>query len=102
MKHVMVRYTLKPDRVSENEALVKEVFLQLERGSPDGIRYATFKESDGVSFVHIASIETADGHNPLLELDAFRAFTQAIADRCVTPPQSVPLQQVGAYRLLAG
>ncbi len=97
----MVRYTLKPDQVSDNEALVREVFSELERGKPDGVRYASFKESDGVSFVHLASIETAEGRNPLLELEAFRAFTRAIADRCVAPPVSVTLEQVGAYRLLA-
>lgn len=100
-KQVMVRYTLRPDRVSENQTLILAVFEQLTREHPDGIRYATFKQDDGVSFVHLASIETADGTNPLLALTAFKAFAQAIANRCVAPPVSVQLSPVGVYRLLS-
>ena len=54
MKH-MVSYTLKPDRVDENERLVVAVFDALHRARPSGLRYATFRQADGVSFVHLVS-----------------------------------------------
>lgn len=98
MKRVMVRYKVKPDQVAENERYVKAVFAQLERDKPAGIRYATFK-FDGANFVHIASIETADGSNPLVSLAAFKEFTGSIKDRCVEPPVTAELDEVGSYQL---
>ena len=98
MKRVMVRYRVKPDQVEENEQYIRAVFAELERQSPGGIRYASFKQDDGASFVHFASIE-GDG-NPLQELDAFKAFTADIRDRCDEPPVAVELSEIGSYRLL--
>jgi hypothetical protein len=99
MKRIMVRYTVKPDQVAENERRVKAVFAQLARDKPAGIRYATFKLADGVSFMHVASIETADGTNPLQAVDAFREFAQTIKERCVEAPVTTELEEVGSYRL---
>jgi hypothetical protein len=102
MKRVMVRYTVKAERASENERYIQAVFAQLERDKPAGLRYASFKLDDGVSFVHLASVETADGSNPLLALAAFKEFTAQIKDRCEGPPVTVDLHEVGSYRLLGG
>jgi hypothetical protein len=99
MKRIMVRYTVKPDQVEDNERRVKAVFAQLDRDKPAGLRYATFKLPDGVSFMHIASIETSDGTNPLQAVEAFREFAQTVKDRCVDPPVSTELE-VGSYQLL--
>ena len=97
MKRVMVRYRIKPDRVEENERFIRAVFAELEAGSPDGVRYASFKQDDGASFVHIASIEAEQ--NPLQELPAFKAFTADIRDRCDEPPVVVELSEIGSYKV---
>jgi len=97
MKRVMVRYRVKPDRAAENEALVRAVYEELRQTQPAGIRYATFKLDDGVSFVHIASVETGDGRSPLADLTAFREFQEGIADRCDDPPVVAELHQIGAF-----
>ena len=99
MKRIMVRYTVKADRAADNERFIKAVFAQLDREKPDGIRYASFKLDDGASFVHIASVETSDGTNPLFALAAFQEFTSQIKDRCAEPPITVTLNEVGSYRL---
>lgn len=98
-KRVMVRYRVRPDAVGENERLVREVFAALERERPDGIRYATFK-LDETAFMHLASVETADGSNPLFAIAAFQAFSKTIAERCVEPPVTTVLEEVGTYRVL--
>ncbi len=98
MKRIMVRYKVKPDKTKENEDLIAKVFAQLDRDKPDGLRYASFKLEDGVSFVHIVSLETADGSNPLGKLDAFKAFTAQIKDRCEQLPVPSELSEVGSYR----
>jgi quinol monooxygenase YgiN len=100
MKTVMVRYKLKPESVAENEALLKQVFVQLARDKPAGMRYQVFKQPDGVSFVHLSAFDNAEG-NPLLQLDAFKAFTAGIKERCEEPPVPVELQQVGRFDQLA-
>ena|SRR5882672_2064722 len=98
MKRVLVRYKVKADRAAENENLIARVFEQLKRDRPSGLRYASFKLNDGVSFVHIASIDTADGSNPLGKLSEFKAFTAKIEDRCEEPPVAVDLKAIGSYR----
>lgn len=98
MKRIMVRYKVKSDRVAENESFIAKVFAQLQREKPPGLRYASFKLNDGASFVHIVSLEAADGGNPLGELAAFKAFTAQIKDRCEEPPVPMELTEVGSYR----
>jgi hypothetical protein len=97
MKRVMVRYKVKPDRVAENEALVRAVYEELRRSQPPGLRYATFRLEDGVSFMHLSS--TADGQNPLTQVEAFARFTHDIAERCDEPPVVTALEEIGSYRL---
>lgn len=97
MKRVMVRYKVKPDQAIENQRLVAEVYADLQRTAPAGLRYATFKQDDGLSFVHIASIETETGESPLPQLPAFQAFLAQIKERCSEPPVAVELEAIGAY-----
>jgi quinol monooxygenase YgiN len=98
MKRVMVRYRVKPDQVEANEALVRDVYEELARARPGGLRYATFKLDDGVSFVHVA--EHADP-NPLPTVEAFQRFTAGIRDRCDEPPVTVEIEQIGSYGFAA-
>ena len=100
MKTVMVRYRVKPESAAENEALIKQVFVQVAREKPAGMRYQVFKQDDGVTFVHVSAFDDADA-NPLTQLDAFKAFTAGIKDRCVEQPVVMELQQVGRYDHLA-
>lgn len=102
MKKVMVRYKVKPERAAENEAFIGRVFEQLHREKPAGLRYASFKLNDGVSFIHIVSLEAADGGNPLGDLAAFKAFTAQIKDRCEEPPVPLELTEIGSYRFFGG
>jgi hypothetical protein len=99
MKRIMVRYKVKADRAEENKQLIKTVFEELAAKQPGGIRYAGFVLPDGVSFVHIASIETADGKNPLNMTASFPLFSKDIKDRCEELPVVVDLSEIGAYNL---
>lgn len=96
MKH-MVSYRLRPDRVAENERLVVSVFQALNQARPAGLRYATFRQADGVSFIHLVSHDEADSRNALTSLPEFKAFVEGIKDRCETPPVSVELTEIGSY-----
>ena len=97
MTRVMVRYSVKPDRVAENEQLVRAVYAELASVRPAGLRYATFKLPDGVSFVHLAVHEQ---DNPLQRIEAFARFQEGIRDRCDEQPVVTQLEEVGSYRLM--
>ncbi len=96
MRRVMVRYKVRPDRVEENEGLVRAVYDELKRVQPTGLRYATFRLEDGVSFVHVA--ETEEGRNPLGDVEAFGRFLENVRDRCAEPPVTTELHEVGSFR----
>jgi len=95
MPYVMVCYRVHPDRVTENEALVRAVYEELAASMPDGLHYATFKLPDGVTFVHLAE---HDEPNPLSTVAAFQRFQEGIRDRCDEPPAVTELTEVGSFR----
>jgi hypothetical protein len=97
MRRVVVRYRVRPDRVEENERLVRAVYEELAGVQPEGLRYATVKLDDGVTFVHVAVHER---DNPLPGLASFRAFSESIGERCDEPPVVSTAELVGSYRLM--
>jgi hypothetical protein len=97
MSTTVVRYTTRPEHADENQALIEKVFAELAADHPAGLRYASYRLADGVSFVHVASIDTADGSNPLSATAAFAEFVSGIGDRCATPPIALDATLVGSY-----
>lgn len=98
MSIVVVRYSTQPDRAEENQGLVEKVFAELNSERPAGLRYATFQLEDGVSFVHVASVDTDDGTNPLSTSPAFAEFQRQIGDRLADGPVASKATVVGSYR----
>jgi len=96
MQRVMVRYTVKPGHAAENERYIEQVFAELARTTPPGMRYAAFKLDDGVSFVHLYSHETGSSE-PLRSLPAFQAFRAGLEERCAVAPVRTVLHEVGSY-----
>jgi hypothetical protein len=99
MRQVMVRYKVKPERVEENQELVRAVYDEIHRTQPAGLRYATFKLDNGVSFVHLAVTEGESGGSPLSKLKAFVEFQKNIENRTDEGPVVTELDQIGSFRL---
>ena len=97
MSTTVVRYKVKADHAEENRNYIREVFADLENNKPQGLRYVSFNLEDGVSFVHVAIVETADGKNPLPETAAFKQFVANIRDRCDEPPVAMTADMIGSY-----
>ena len=100
MRTVMVRYKTSEAHAASNEALVHAVFDALRSSAPAGIRYATYRLADNVTFVHIATLESPD-ENPLTTLPAFKTFQQGLKDRCVEMPVITELSAVDSYSSVA-
>jgi len=101
MRATMIRYRVHADRAAENETLVRDVYEQLQREHPDGIRYATFVEEDGVAFTHVFFSESDEAAAALPALEAFRRFQAGVRERCEEPPVATPLREVGSFRFHA-
>lgn len=94
----IIRYTTHPEHADENARLIRDVFSALAGVKPDGLHYAAFRLDDGVSFMHVV---TLDGDtNPLNDLPAFADFQANIMNRVVAPPVTVVTSVVGNYELL--
>lgn len=100
MSVLMVRARVREDRVSDVEESAQKMFAAIEQESPGGVRYASCKAPDGVTFVAILELE-ADDDNPLAGLPAFQQFQTDLKDRLAEPPIAEPLQIVGSYRLFS-
>jgi len=99
MKYVIVRYKVKPERAAQNEELVRAVYAELHETGPAGLRYATFRLDDGVTFVHIAE-HAEDGPSPLSDLPAFKRFQENIRERCEEAPVVSTGRQIGSYQFI--
>ncbi len=95
-KTVIVRYKTRANAAAENQRLAEQVYAELAQDDPGGLRYATFRLADGVTFVHVATVE--GDVNPLSKVSAFAEFQREIGDRVEAPPQAADATLVGSYR----
>ena len=98
----LIRYKTKPESANENQRLVEKVYEELAAKDPGGIRYATLRLEDGVSFVHIFMTDSDDTPNRLGGIAAFVEFQRELSQRCVDQPVAQAVTIVGSYRLLPG
>jgi hypothetical protein len=99
MKTLMIRYKVKKDQAAANEALVHAVYDELRANKPAGLRYGTFRLDDGVTFVHIATMETPTAGDTLTGLASFKAFQKDLRARCDEAPEPATLHAVDSYDL---
>jgi hypothetical protein len=93
----VIRYTTRPEAAEQNQKLVEQVYAELAESRPEGLRYATFRLADGVSFVHIATVSGDD--NPLEDSAAFAEFQREAGDRVIAPPVVSKATLVGSYEV---
>lgn len=94
----IIRYTTKPDTADENQRLVEQVFAELAEKQPDDLRYATFRLSDGLTFVHI--VQAAEGSDSLTSLAAFKEFNNGFRERAEDWPDREKVTIVGSYNFM--
>ncbi|HEX6418085.1 MAG TPA: hypothetical protein VFZ77_06300 [Acidimicrobiales bacterium] len=98
MHVLMVRSQVKAENVADVEAAVEKVFTAIHEAQPAGVRYATAKLSDGVTFVAMLELDDPKA-NPLVDLPAFTEFQASLGQWMAGPPAAEPLTVVGSYRL---
>lgn len=97
----LIRYKTKPESADENQRLVEKVYAELAARDPGGVRYATLRLEDGVTFIHLFMSDSDDASNTLGAITAFAQFQRELAQRCVEQPLAQAATVVGSYRLLS-
>ncbi|MFB9833061.1 hypothetical protein [Actinoallomurus acaciae] len=92
---VMFRCRVRPDEVARNLELLQDVYDEMRSVRPKGLRYATFRLEDGVTFVAFAEMDA--GPEVLRELRAFQRYRASLDERCDEPPVLTMLHEVGSY-----
>lgn len=90
----LVRYTAKPGRADENEALSRAVFDELRTTAPQHVAYLLLRNGD--EFVHLFVNARDEDAAVLTELPSFKAYGKSVSERSVEVP--VPLR-IGAMLL---
>jgi hypothetical protein len=99
MNQQLIRYTTRPEHAGRNEELIHAVYAELHQTQPGGLRYATFKLSDGVTFLHLVQNEHGDKPSALLAVKAFGEFQEGLAERRADGPSRDELIPIGSYRV---
>lgn len=98
MSVLIVRSTVKADVVDEVDAAIERMFAAIEQAQPAGVRYASCKLSDGVTY--LALLELKEGtENPLPALPEFRDFQDMLKNWMAEPPTPDRATVIGSYRL---
>lgn len=99
MSVLMVRSKVKADRTADVEASIRRVFSAIGKEQPYGVRYASCKLADGVTFIALLELEHV-GDNPLAAMPAFQQFQAELKD-LIEEAATIPEQMdvVGSYRL---
>ncbi len=91
----VVRYEMQPGTADENQRLVERVFAELAEQQPAGLWYSCFRLADGVTFVHLGTI---DGDDDVLgRTAAFQEFQKEFGERASGKPVASGASLVGSY-----
>lgn len=95
-----VRAKVKEEHVADAEGAAKRMFAAIEREGLEGIRYASIKLEDGVTFLAVLEIE--DGvENPIPALPEAQEFYASLPGWYAEPPEIGSATVVGSYRFFS-
>lgn len=94
----MVRARIQAGKTEEMEQAVKEMFAAIDAAQPAGVRYASCRLPDGVTYVVLLQLDD-DASNPLAAVPVFNEVQAKIQSWLDGPPAVEELTPVGSYRL---
>jgi hypothetical protein len=95
---MIVRAKIKPDCIDEIEAAGRKLFAAIDREQLQGIRYASCRLPDGVTYLSFLQLEEGV-KNPLPALPEVKEFQEKLKSWLAEPPTSESLTVIGSYRL---
>lgn len=96
MQAIRVRYTVKAEFVADNQHNISAVMAELRARGDVGVKYASFLEPDGKTFVHVVIARDQAAQDVIPTLEAFKAFQAGLRPNLEVPPQTEAWQVVGS------
>lgn len=97
MKAVYVKYQVDPSFADTNAQNIRKVMSDLREAGSDGVRYQSFRQSDGVTFVHFGMYRDEAAVESMTSMPSFQAFQRALKEsKPVQPPAAEWLDLVGS------
>ncbi len=98
MKYRMMRFRVKAAEAAAVEKAIID-FVAKVADEPGTLRYESFREPDGVTFVHVMSFADDAAEKAHRETAHAKDFEEVLANACDMPPQAIDLRKVsGAGR----
>lgn len=101
MDYKLIQYRVKPERLAENEQLVRDVFTELRDRRITGVHYAVLRQEDG-TFTHLVAADDGGTTAPLTTLPSFQRFQADVKARCAVLPVAGAAQVIGNHGMLDG
>lgn len=98
MTVLMVTAKVKPESVDEIEAMGRKLFAAIEREQPQGLRYATCRLPDGVTYLNFLELEDGVDY-PIPKMPEGKEFQEKLKSWLAETPASESLTVIGSYRL---
>jgi len=97
MKAVCVKYEVDPSFAGANAENIRKVMNDLRDSGSNGVRYQSFRQSDGVTFVHFGMYRDEAALEKFTSTASFQAFQSALkGSKPVKPPAAEWLDIVGS------
>ena len=97
MKAVYVKYQVEPSFADTNAQNIAKVMSDLRAAGSEGVRYQSFRQSDGVTFVHFGMYRDDAAVERMTSMPSFQAFQRALKEsKPVQPPSAEWLELVGS------
>ena len=87
MKAVYVKYQVDPSFAETNAENIRKVMSDLRDAASGGVRYQSFRQADGVTFVHFGMYRDEAALAKFTSTPSFQAFQGALkGSKPVQPP----------------
>ncbi len=94
----LIQFCVKPDRVDEHRAAVREFVKQIKELHDSKIEYTSYELPDGVSFYNITTFEDEEAEKMLQLYAFFEEYVSGVEERCEEEPTVTPLTRVASTR----
>ena len=93
---LLIQYRVKPEKVEEQLAAVRQFVNAVKAMADPGIQYAAYQLPDGTSFKHLVNLSDEKSKDRLQAQPFFKKFASEIDARCTEEPSVTPLTPIAA------
>jgi quinol monooxygenase YgiN len=95
--HVMIRYTVAPDKVAEQEAALRDFLAEVRAAGDAEAEYTSYKLDD-TNFVHVGRFADDDAVKRFQALSGFKPFADGMRERASDGPHFTKPECIASSR----